>query len=64
MKPVVLVQRTLAADAFRYTRFEDGKSTHVVETSPVSPKEPVMTLSAAHVEEMRADPKRFFGEKA
>jgi hypothetical protein len=62
MKPVVLMQRTLAGDAVRYSRIEDGKVTHIVETAAVPPKQPVEFLDAKSVEEMRAHPKLFFQE--
>lgn len=62
MRPVVLMQRTLAGDAVRYTRVEDRKVTHIVETAAVPPNQPVETLDAKSVEEMRAHPKLFFRE--
>ena len=62
MKPVVVIESTPLADAFRYSRFANGESTHIVETPSTPVGEPRVTLSAVDVEWMRNDPVTFFKE--
>ena len=66
MKPVVLIERTAAGDAFRYHRFgatrrgERPASTDVVDTPTVEVGKPLIALAPDDVEWLRTDPKKFF----
>jgi hypothetical protein len=59
VKPVVLIERTSQGAAYRYSRFENRESTHIVETPVAKVGEPLEHLSPSDVEWFRSDPKRF-----
>lgn len=63
MKPVVKIERTVAGDAFRYSRYVDGKSDYIVETPPVAVGKPPETLCDRDVELFRTNPKEIIGER-
>lgn len=66
MKPVILIERTTPADAYRYTRFAPCRrgtkpeSTDIVETPAVEVGRPLSVLEPEDVEWLRSDPKKFF----
>jgi hypothetical protein len=62
MRPVVLISRTLAGDAFRYSRYAQRERTHAAELSPVPVGTELPALSPADVELLRNDPDKFFKE--
>lgn len=62
MNPVVLISRTLAGDAFRYSRYAQRESTHISEFEPVPVGTVLPAFTPAEVELLRSDPDRFYEE--
>lgn len=58
MKPVVLISRTTAGDAFVYARYESRLKTDELKFDGVPVGEVLPTLTPEEVELLRADPKK------
>ena len=61
MYPVVIIERTTAGDAYRYTRIVDQKVALAVETAPAPVGKPLEILDAGGVETFRLHPERLLG---
>lgn len=64
MKPVVLIQRTAAGDAFVYSRYAGRERTNVAQLDSVDVGVTLPALSPDDVERLRTDPEKFFKEAA
>lgn len=56
MYPVVIIERTAAGDAYRYSRFDDGRFDYIVDTPVVPVGKPLEILTARDVEIFRTKP--------